>query len=61
MIWILFLFISTYSVQGGVSVSSQEFHTQEACEYAAIQLASEFKTIITQRPKTICLPKGDTQ
>jgi hypothetical protein len=59
MVWILFVYLSTFATSGGIAVASAEFNTAEACAFAGDQIKDNFKTAFTQTPRTICVPKGE--
>lgn len=55
--FILFVYLSSYSAQGGMTVTSAEFSSKTACLAASIEIVKEFKTTFTQTPKVLCLEK----
>ncbi len=58
MKWILFVYLSTFSAHSGMSLTTAEFDSKEACLAAAAQAEKEFSTFFTQKPKTLCVGKG---
>lgn len=56
MTYILFVYLSTFASQGGVSITSAEFKDLLSCQQAAEKITEEFKTFFVQPAKTLCLP-----
>lgn len=56
MTYILFLYLTIFSANGGNTVTSAEFATQEKCERAAKQAESAFKSYYTQ-VRFVCVTK----
>ncbi len=46
--FILFVYLSTWSSSSGMTITSAEFHTQEACESAGAAISSRWGTIYTK-------------
>lgn len=54
--FILFIYLSTYSSQSGMTIISQEFTSEAQCKKAQVQIAKEFKAFGTQ-VKIVCAEK----
>ena len=59
MKWILFVYLLSFDARGGMTVTSAEFNTEAACHSAASTITRQFKTLMTQEPKTLCVEKGE--
>jgi hypothetical protein len=58
MKWILFVYLSTFSAHSGMTITTAEFDSQQACTSAAEKVKEEFKSFFIQPIKTLCVAKG---
>lgn len=59
MKFILLILVATFSIEGGVSVTSAEFNDKVSCEKAAAEVQDKFKSLMTQKPRVFCAEKGN--
>lgn len=59
MHWILFIYLSSFSTQGGMTMATAEFATEQSCQDAGEQVKKEFKTFFIQPIKAICVSNGE--
>lgn len=56
-VFILFLYLSSFSANGGMTVATAEFSSLEKCQAAERVIKEDFNTTFTQTPKTECIEK----